>query len=224
MNLKNVLRRIELYRKARSNNLLAIDDFCDKVCPATEFLRFIEGMKAKKEIKLEARKHFVISCVSGMELYFKKIIIVFVNSGWVHERFLTYIKQDKVTLADIYEIEKNRISLGEIISVTYSFQNLDSINRIMSEMFGIRDFISEIKNYRLNIEEDDEDSLNIVLQEDYPDFYKKISELVELRNIIVHHMGPRRLGLNRVSEMYDNLCAFMTVADDYILGKIPIEE
>jgi len=224
MKLKNVLGRIELHRKAGSNNLLALDDFYDKVNPAAELLMVIEDMKAKKEIKLEARKHFVIACVSGMELYFKKIIIVFVNSGWFHERFLTFIKQEKVSLADIYKIEKNRISLGEIISVTYSFQNLDSINKIMREMFGIDDFISEIKNYKPNIEEDDEGSLDIILQEDYPDFYKKISELVELRNIIVHHMGPRRLGLNRLLEMWENLRAFMIVTDHYILEKVPIEE
>lgn len=221
MKLKDIIRRIDLQRKSRPNYLLLplpYDNFIDKLSSARELLFFVEENTKDKKIRLEARKHAVIVCVSAMETYFKNVARAFIDRRWVADDFLSTLKDNKFTLSDLSEIGKEKISIGEIVSVSQSFQNLEMINRIYTKMFGVGDFILEVESFKVETEEEE-----FVLKGSYPDFRREIEEMIRLRHLIVHHEGVRRLGIERLGEMWRNLNAFVIAADSYILERVPVE-
>lgn len=218
MKLAAIVRRISIARESRIKYLLPYDNFVDRIDSAGGLVDFVEEQKANKEIKFEARKYFVITCISAMEIYFKRTAQVFIDSKWVKNDLLDILKQDKISLADLIEINKRELSIGEIVSVSYSFQDLESINRFYSKMFGVTDFIKELEA----VEVETESKKHFTLKDDYPDFRKKIRDLTNLRHIIIHHEGFKGiLGLERLYKMGLNLVAFVAAADDYILQKVP---
>lgn len=72
-----------------------------------------------------------------------------------------------------------KISIGEIVSVSHSFQNIDEINKFYSDMLGVN-FVKEIKKVEVEPEKSDP----YVLKDKYPDFWRKVEELTRLRHSI----------------------------------------
>lgn len=218
MKLETIAKRVSLAREAKAIYLLPHDNFLEKISSAAKLLDFVEKKKADKKIKLEARKYFVIACTSAMETYFKRMAWVFIDNKWINDDFMDILKQDKISLADLLEINKKELSLGEIISVSHSFQDLESINRIYSKMLGVTDFIEEVEAFETKVKK----GKRVILKNNYSDFRKKIGELLNLRHLIIHHEGFKGLlGLQRLVEMWENLDAFVAAADNYLMEKMP---
>jgi hypothetical protein len=218
MKLEAIIKRVSLARKSKIKHTLPYENFYDRISSVAELGNFIEASKADRGIRLEARNYFIVVCASGMEIYFKRMAQVFIDAKWVKDDFMDILKEDKVSLADVLEINKRKLSLGEIISVSRSFQDLESINRIYSKMLGVTDFLKEVETFEVEIKK----GRRTTLKNDYPDFRKQIGELLNLRHLIIHHEGFKGVvGLRRLSEMAYNLFAFIFAADDYILNKIP---
>jgi len=141
----------------------------------------------------------------------------FINAQWIKEDLKEVLRQDKISLADLLEINKKELSLGEIVSVSHSMQDLESINHFYSRMLGIKDFIKEIKT----VEVEPEKGNKYILKEEFPDFREKIKELLNLRHLIIHHEGFRGiLGVKRLFRMELCVFAFISAADDYLIEKI----
>jgi hypothetical protein len=202
-------------------HLLPYDNFLGKISSAAKLARFVEENTKDKKLRLEVRKYFVVVCVSSMETYFSDTARVFVDFGWVKDDFLNSLGDTKITLSDLFEITKKSISIGEIVSVSYSFQTLETINRIYTKMLGVSDFISELEAFKVKFEEQESVLEEFVLKDSYPDFRRKIEEMIKLRHMVVHHEGFRRLGLERLLQMWENLNSFVTAADYYLLEKVP---
>ena len=218
MKFEAIAKRIGLARESKSKYILPYDNFLDKIHSAGALVDFTEDQKAPKEIRHEARKYFAIACISAMENYFKRMAQVFIDSKWINDDFLSILKQDNISLADLLEINKKELSLGEIFSVSRSFQDLESINRIYSKMLGVGDFLKVVEMFNAEID----DGQYIVLKNDFPDFRKKIRELTNLRHLMVHHEGFKGiLGAQRLYDMAENLVSFVAAADAYILERVP---
>ena len=67
------------------------------------------------------------------------------------------------------EINKRELSIGEIVSVSHSFQDMESIERFYSKMFGVASFTKECET----IEVESETGKRFTLGHDHPDFRKK---------------------------------------------------
>lgn len=202
-------------------HLLPYDNFSEKVSSAGKLLLFVEDNTKDKRLRLEARKYFVVVCVSSMETYFRDMAAGFVDADWVKPGCLNSLKDTKITLSDLFEVTKKRISIGEILSVSYSFQSLERINQIYTKMLGVSDFMSEVQAFKVKTEEGESPLQEFVLKDSYPDFRRKIEEMIRLRHLIVHHEGFRRLGLERLLQMWENFHSFVTAADYYLLEKVP---
>jgi hypothetical protein len=66
MKLEAIVKRVSLAREAKAIYLLPYDNFLHRISSAAQLLDCVEQEKADKKIKLEARKYFVIACVSAM--------------------------------------------------------------------------------------------------------------------------------------------------------------
>ena len=218
MKFENIVKRISLSREAERKNIMPYDNFYDRVMAAGELLDFVEDAKADRKIRYEARKYIAVTFASSMETYFKRMAQVFIDAQWVNEEFREILRREKISLADLVDIKKKEISLGEIISVSHSLQDLGTINYFFSRMLGINDFLKELENIKIVPESGEK----YVFKNEYPDFRREIGELLNLRHLIIHHEGFKGiLGFKRLLRMALCVVAFVSAADNYLMEKMP---
>jgi hypothetical protein len=218
MKLEAIAKRISLARESKIKHVMPYENFFDKLELAADLQDFVENEKTDRKIKHEARKYVVITCASCMETYFKRVAQVFINAGWIKNDFREILRHEKISLDDLLEINKKELSLGEIISVSHSMQDLESINKFYSKMLGIKDFIKTIEKVKVEPEEGEK----YTLKSKFPDFREKIGELLDLRHLIIHHEGFKGiLGNDRLTRMGLSVIAFVSAADTYLMEKIP---
>lgn len=221
MKFEEIVNRMDLRRKSERGYIFPFVGFMDKVFLARKLVQFVEKNTKDNELRFEARKHLILVCVSAMETFFGNVVKDFVDNDWIAAGFLNYrrVKDIKFTLGELYEIDKKQISIGEIIAVSHSFQSLDTVNDIFSHMFDVSDFVSEVESFEVDFE-----GLHLILKDDVPNYREGIEKMIQLRHMIVHHQGPRKLGLRKLFSMYNDLLLFVEAAHLYILDKVPLED
>jgi len=229
------------YRHLSKRELLPLDSFWKKLYYSARIIDTTEKYLAKEaetridklNLKKEARKNFIINCITATEVYFKDFVKTLpeVNEEIKHGEGLKDLlkNKDKANLWEAYEIFKESdFRLGDILISYYSFQNLADIDHVMSKLLNTK-FLDSIDNYLLKLDDQDKDFFNvdtIVMKKNYPEWRKYLAEIFELRHDYVHHINFKdKLGYQRVVKLFYNLCAFITVADDFILENyVPIPE
>lgn len=148
----------------------------------------------KRRTYLEANKNFVINLCTGIEVLIKDLLKLIcdkkpelLNKGGV-ESFL----QEKITLAEAQVIFKEKnFSLGDIINYSNSFQSLEAIDSILTELLGFK-FLSEIEHYKFNARPSEEKIFGkkeICLIEEFPDWRAQLSNLFNERHKYVHQIS-----------------------------------
>jgi hypothetical protein len=94
--------------------------------------------------KLEARRLFLVAVAAGFELYWRDLIRSVVDRTKVSLKSAPHLGNIHFTLGDIQEIIGHKVSLGELISCSFSFQSADMVNRALSIVLGI-DLFAELK-------------------------------------------------------------------------------
>jgi hypothetical protein len=213
MSFKNTRRKIALLRESNIQNLLPYDSCIEKIESSGALLDFLEQQETETEIKQQARWYHVVMCVSAMEIYFKGMTEIFVQGGWIKDNVLEVLRQEKVSLADLMEINKENITLGEILSVSKSFQDLNSINWFYNRMLGCDDFVGKVSEFKVPLGKGKYSTL-IKL---HPAFRKDINSLVHWRHLAVHHdISKRILGVKELDNMTGSLIDFIKAADLYL--------
>lgn len=215
MKFEAIKKRILLARESNVQHLVPYDIFLEKTVAAEALVDFIEQQEADPEIVQQARWYFVVICVSAMEIYFKETAEIFIQGGWYKNTFLEILRQDKISLADLVKMDKEKFTLGEIISVSQDFQNLNSINIFYSRMLGCQDFVKEVSEFKAPLRE----GKYLILINDSPEFRKDIESLVHFRHLVIHHdIFKRTLSAKRLRKMTGSLIDFIYAADFYLMN------
>lgn len=215
---------------------LPLDSFWYKLFYSTQVIEIVENNSAnedlsqidKLKIRIEARKNFIINCVTATEVYFKDLVKTLpelneeIKYGNGVKNLLNNGNKPnlKVNIWEAYEIfNKDNFRLGDILIYFYSFQNLNDIELVMGNMLNIK-FLDLIEEYPLKLNDIDKDFFGmdmIVLKKDYPNWRKYLGEIFDMRHDFVHHINYRdKLGYRRVVKLFYNLSAFIAVTDEFI--------
>ena len=203
-----------LARESNIQNLLPWDSFLEKIRAAEALVDLIDQEEAENDIIQQARWHFIIMCVSAMEIYFKGMAEIFIQGGWFKDSLLETLRQDKISLADMVEMNKEKFTLGEIISISQTFQDLNAINNFYSKMIGCKNFVKEVGEFKASLGKDQ----YLVLNNKHPTFEKDIKDLVHLRHLVIHHDTLKRtISAKNLNRMIGSLIDFVYAADFYLL-------
>ncbi len=126
---------------------------------------------------VSAKQQYIIAMVSGMEHFFKDLLIDLINEELVDLSGL----RDKFNLEDIIKLKKGNVNLGELIVKNYNFQNLDEINKIYSKILNVS-FYEKIKEV-VKTPEYERDISYLRLNDN---FYPLIHEVIEIRHKCIH--------------------------------------
>jgi hypothetical protein len=228
MKVRGWLARAEEVRKMIGKRydgcrVIPIDVFYEKIRRALLLLGTIENSDVSNELKLEARKNFVINCVTALEVFLKDMLVVLLyDNEQLCERVkkIEKIRRMKLNPLDAYKVfSKHRISLGELIAITFSFQNIADIEEVFSALTE-KKFLDEVGKIKV----ENEEGKSFVLNEKYPDWRKKLEEFLNLRHKFVHQVSFKdRLGLKRLGDLFDCLIGFVEATEQYLLEFVPCE-
>lgn len=207
-------KKIRMRRESDVDHLPPYDDFLEKARLAEALVDFTEQHNADQDIEQEAHKHLVVMFISAMETYFSGMAEIFVQNGWFEDSLLEILKQEKISLADLVEMYKEKITLGEIASISQSFQNFDALNNFYKKMLGCEDFVEEISRFKAPLRKGE----YLILANDRPNFREDIYELLDLRHQIVHHMSKQTLSAKRLHDMVESLMDFVYAAEFYLMN------
>ena len=215
MKFEIIKKRMLLARESNVQHLLPYDSFLEKTKAAEALVDFMEQQETNTEIIQQARWYFVIMCVSAMEIYFKETAEIFIQGGWTKDTFLEILRQDKISLADLIKMDKDKFTLSEIILVAHSFQNLDLINNFYSKMLDCHDFVKEVSEFKAPLRE----GKYLVLLRDNPEFRKDINNLIHFRHLVIHHdTFKRTLSAKNLHKMTGTLIDFIYAAEFYLMN------
>lgn len=207
--------------------------FSFKILFAT-YGRFNRLKKSKKKYDLlkEARKNFIINCVTATEVYFKDLIKVTpelskdIKSIAVKDLLSN---KGKVNIWEAYEIFREKdFRIGDILVYFYTFQSIEEINIVMTKLLSITNFLAEVGTYKLKLDKELKKYYHkeeISLSEDFPDWKSVLTDIFSLRHDYVHHINFKdKLGDERLYKYYRTLDAFISVTDDYFFEKVKMDE
>jgi len=126
-----------------------------------------------------AKQQYVITMVSGMEHFFKDLLIDLIDEELIDPSKLSA----NFELEDVVKLRNGDLNLGEAIAKNYNFQNLDEINKVYSRILNVN-FYDKLKEV-IKTPEYKRDITYLVLDED---FYPLINEVIELRHKNIHDL------------------------------------
>jgi len=238
--IEDFFSRIERENKhIPRRELFPIDSFHQKIyysgqllnASYSKFKRFKKGSK-KNNLLREARKNFVINCVTAIEVYYKDLVRVTPEMSDKIRRSAS-IKEllsskEKVNLWEAYQIFKEKdLKLGDLLIYYFTFQNLEEINLVMSKLLNLKNYLSDIEQHTLKLDKGGREYFNLqdlCLSRDFPNWKSKISEIFNIRHDYIHHINLKdKLGDQKLFDLFLNIYSFILIADDHYFKTVPEE-
>jgi hypothetical protein len=216
MSSKRISDKIKLFKESNIDHLVPWDIFIEKISDADSLLRFVEDEDAPKEIKQQACWHYVVMCISAMDTYFRGMAAIFIDGGWCKSTFYHSLKKEQISLSELVEADKEKLTIGEIIALTETFQDLNSINNFYSKLVGCDDFVLEVSKFKTNVGKD----RFTTLKDKRSNFRNDIQELVRFRHLIIHHDTIKKtINTEKLDKLVDSFIEFIRSAE-FFLAKV----
>lgn len=113
------------------------------------------GILHNEELLLEARRNYVVALTTSFEIFWREFIREIVDKGEVKN--ITKLKKYKFSFNDLMHILGNKLTLGELVSSSYTFQSIDVIQEVAKNIFQI-DFFDIFSNSKFEVIEGEGES------------------------------------------------------------------
>lgn len=178
----------------------------------------IKGQNANK-IKSEARRQFVVSLITALEVYLGDIVLELIDTQKVkYSENILKSAGKKFNIIEIDEILKNKITVGELICDQINFQNLDWTLSFLTDLFD-EDFAKLLETKKFVYTNKQERKITLSLRKG---FKKRLARIFELRHNYVHDISfnntPSLTDLTAYREAIFRLAVCIDVKVDSLRG------
>jgi hypothetical protein len=118
-----------------------------------KILELVEGTALPPRVKREARRLFAVTVAAAFESYWREFIRVTVDTNNISAQHLAHLRKVSFTVAEVHDIVRRQVSLGELVAGTYTLQGMDIVAQAWSELLGI-DFLKRFSECRFAIIEE----------------------------------------------------------------------
>ena len=115
-------------------------------------LNLIERSEVRESSKQEARRQYLVAVCAAFESFWREFVRVNIDRHRVPRASLSALKNVSFTIGDVQSILGRRLTLGELISCSYSFQGTEAVNAALSEILRFKVF-SEFAGARFAVRE-----------------------------------------------------------------------
>ena len=143
--MKPLDRALSLRRSTRLRSMEPVRVFHNRLREPRRLLRLAEQKANAQSTRFEARRQFLVAVTAASELFWRVFVRINVDRCRLRSSTLDRLRKMTFTLADVQTIAGRRLSLGELIAASYSFQGTNAVNVAFSEILQINVF-SEFAN------------------------------------------------------------------------------
>ena len=170
----------------------------------------LEIKQVSETSKTVVLKNSIINQVSLMEVYFKDMLMIVLNtlSDTVSEGILNQLHPKKYRISEIIEMNRHSVSPYEMIVQDQNFQNLDNIERVYSKLLN-KPFKSVVLKANYRIVEISNKVIEFSIEE-----LDRLKELIEYRHELVHNLeGNSSYTNNEIFEMILSLHRYVMISE-----------
>lgn len=150
--MKAIEKALVLRRSGRLRSREPMRLFLRRLREPERILAVLERGGLRESSKQEGRRQYLVALCAAFESFWREFVRVNVDRHRVPKESLDAMKRLSFTIADIRNVIGRKLTLGELISCSYSFQGADAVNVALSEILGIKVF-SEFAGARFAIRE-----------------------------------------------------------------------
>ena len=209
------MKDIEIILKERANrqvrNKWAWDAYYKKVQRADKLFEGIKKHIQSRHCLQEAKKQYVTAHVTAFEVYFKDSLLEFLDLLGTEK--ISKLVDSRFSVSELRRIIEHKITFAEVLASHFNFQDLNRINKIFSELFGVN-YFEVLKKRKFHVDPKVPDfSLS-------KNFFKKIDSLIEMRHEFVHDINfKKNIGFRELNDFIWEMSFFILASDIYFFEQ-----
>ena len=138
--MRPIEKALLLRKSAHLRSKEPMRQFLNRLREPRRLLELIESRPLPTSTKLEARRQFLICVCAAFETYWREFVRVNVDRHRIPKSAIEHLKRISFTLADVHSIVGRELTVGELISCSFSFQGTDAVNSAFSEILQVKLF------------------------------------------------------------------------------------
>lgn len=150
--MKPIEKALILRKSARLRSREPMRLFRRRLREPERILGIIEGSEAPESSKQEARRQYLVAVCAAFESFWREFVRVSVDRHRVPRATLDALRGASFTIGELQSVLGRKLSLGELISCSYSFQGPDAVNSALSDILQFKVF-SEFGSARFAVRE-----------------------------------------------------------------------
>ena len=103
-------------------------------------MQTIEQSQERSAVKLEARRLYLVCLCAAFETYWRDFFRLTVDRYHIAVDGNNYLNRATFSYSDVRSIVGRKLTLGELVSATFTFQSTSTVNQAASEILGIDAF------------------------------------------------------------------------------------
>jgi len=190
-----------------------------------EILTCIHKHESSKAVLYEARRQYIVSLCAAYEAFWRDFLKLMIDSHHFSPSYFQRLRQQKFTFLDLHRIIGNKLTLGELITCSYTFQGTDILNRVCKEVFDL-DFFSDFAKTKFSIgpfyKKDKKNMESVVVEGDkYLRYRVSIDKCFQIRHDTVHDTGTRyRPSAKTLSRLEGNTHMFSLIGSMLLKSRL----
>lgn len=227
MNL--LLKTLELRKNYKIKSQEPMRAFNQKVSRSREILRIIEKHATSKSVKQEARRLFLVTVAAGFELYWRDLIRLTIDKNRISLKSNSKSGDIKFTMADVEMIIGNKVTPGELLSNSYTFQDPQTVNKVLSYILNF-DAFTEFGKAKFELHEVSRKNRSkkagtpfktTIHGKQILNHIKMIEKCFEIRHATVHDTGVRyRISETETLLIENAVWQFNTFFEMFVFGQL----
>jgi len=178
-----------------------------------QILRIVEDKEPSISILYEARRAYIVSLACAFEIFWRELVRYSIDAEGIDQTKLRGLDSVKMSLSEMAEVFHHDMTLGELVSSSFSFQGVAHVSKAISALLGI-DAFTEFRSFKfqmsyINPKTKEKVKQPVCLGPDALKRSKFINQCFEIRHDSVHNTGTRfRVKPDLISRIEDAMWRF----------------
>lgn len=208
---KSFIEQVIKYQSRQLKHVHRKEQLEKRLHPILKSFDYLKGKtKLDKRIRNELLKYIPISLISCMQGYFLFLTKDFIDFGEPFTSRITSLKDTNFSFESIVALQDRQLSLGQIVSYTYSFSNFPTLLSVMDCILN-NNFKWLISNYPLSCPNC---KCSFRIEELIPDFFANIDRTFQLRNIFAHEIALKeKIRITEIDDLSGSIQLFLYLSE-----------
>ena len=203
---KPKLNLTKVRRLGKSSTEEIIEGVLDK--ETRPIIALLKKKLPDKQFERSVKNYLIIRFVTTIEVYFNELIASLIDTYKMPTQGIFEDEKIELPLSRLDDVSKGKITKGKIIATSFTFQNINDIDKVLSKILGFG-FLEELKKWKVNA------------KGDFVKNWDKFFEILKVRHDVVHTLkGEVPYSVKQLEEIELAIEAFLLLSTELAFRPI----